>query len=178
MDLYRNRGIALRGANIIQKRDRIDIRTMKKEFYSFSIPQFFRTLFKASSNSLKYWVICNAFAIFAGAFLGFAVKVPVIPFHTWLPDVLLEGPIGMAVVLSGLKLGTFGFIRFSIPLLPDASKSQTVVTVIMVLGLAAILYGAWIALIQTDFRRLLAYSSISHLGFVVIGLFVLNYQGL
>jgi NADH-quinone oxidoreductase subunit M len=84
----------------------------------------------------------------------------------------------MAVVLAGLKLGTFGFIRFSIPLLPEASKSQTVITVIMVLGLAAILYGAIMALIQQDFRRLLAFSSISHLGFVVIGLFALNYQGL
>jgi NADH-quinone oxidoreductase subunit M len=91
---------------------------------------------------------------------------------------LLEGPIGMAVVLAGLKLGTFGFMRFSIPLLPEASKSQTVVSVVMVLGLAAILYGAIMALIQPDFRRLLAYSSISHLGFVVIGLFALNYQGL
>ncbi len=84
----------------------------------------------------------------------------------------------MAVVLAGLKLGTFGFMRFSIPLLPEASKSQTVVSVVMVLGLAAILYGAIMALIQPDFRRLLAYSSISHLGFVVIGLFALNYQGL
>ncbi|WP_455379574.1 complex I subunit 4 family protein, partial [Petrachloros mirabilis] len=99
-------------------------------------------------------------------------------FHTWLPDALLEGPIGMAVVLAGLKLGTFGFMRFSIPLLPEASKSQTVVSVIMILGLAAIIYGAIIALIQPDFRRLLAYSSISHLGFVVIGIFALNYQGL
>ena len=108
-------------------------------------------------------------------FLGFAFKAPVFPFHTWLPDALFEGPIGMAVVLAGLKLGTFGFIRFSIPLLPDASKSQTVVAITMALGLAAILYGAIMALIQQDFRRLLAFSSISHLGFVVIGLFALNY---
>jgi NADH-quinone oxidoreductase subunit M len=111
-------------------------------------------------------------------FLGFAFKAPVFPFHTWLPDALLEGPIGMAVVLAGLKLGTFGFIRFSIPLLPDASKSDTVVMIVVVLGLCAILYGAWMALVQADFRRLLAYSSVSHLGFVVVGLFALNYQGL
>ncbi len=84
----------------------------------------------------------------------------------------------MAVVLAGLKLGTFGFIRFSIPLLPDASKSQTVVSVVMALGLAAIVYGAIMALVQQDLRRLLAFSSISHLGFVVVGLFALNYQGL
>ena len=100
------------------------------------------------------------------------------PFHTWLPDALLEGPIGMAVVLAGLKLGTFGFMRFSIPLLPDAAKHPTVVSVMMALGLAAIVYGAIVALIQPDFRRLLAYSSISHLGFIVVGLFALNYQGL
>lgn len=111
-------------------------------------------------------------------FLGFAFKAPVFPFHTWLPDALLEGPIGMAVVLAGLKLGTFGFMRFSIPLLPDASKHPTVVSVMMALGLAAIVYGAIVALIQPDFRRLLAYSSISHLGFIVVGLFALNYQGL
>jgi NADH-quinone oxidoreductase subunit M len=84
----------------------------------------------------------------------------------------------MAVVLAGLKLGTFGFIRFSIPLVPDASSSETTVMVVVVLGLCAILYGAWMALIQPDFRRLLAYSSVSHLGFVVVGLFALNYQGL
>lgn len=111
-------------------------------------------------------------------FMGFAFKAPVFPFHTWLPDALLEGPIGMAVVLAGIKLGTFGFMRFSIPLLPEASKSPTVVTVMMALGLAAIVYGAINALIQPDFRRLLAYSSISHLGFIVVGLFALNYQGL
>jgi NADH-quinone oxidoreductase subunit M len=110
--------------------------------------------------------------------MGFAFKAPVFPFHTWLPDALLEGPIGMAVVLAGIKLGTFGFMRFSIPLLPEASKSMTVVAVMMGLGLAAIVYGAIMALIQPDFRRLLAYSSISHLGFIVIGLFALNYQGL
>ena len=79
--------------------------------------------------------------IFWMLFLGFAFKAPVFPFHTWLPDALLEGPIGMAVVLAGLKLGTFGFMRFSIPLLPEASKSEGVVSIIMALGLAAILYG-------------------------------------
>lgn len=136
--------------------------------YSFDLLELLAVPIPLSQQILIFWLL----------FLGFAFKAPVFPFHTWLPDALLEGPIGMAVVLAGLKLGTFGFIRFSIPLLPEASKSQTVVSVIMVLGLAAILYGAIIALIQPDFRRLLAYSSISHLGFVIIGLFALNYQGL
>jgi NADH-quinone oxidoreductase subunit M len=136
--------------------------------YSFDLLELLTVPIPFERQVLIFWLL----------FLGFAFKAPVFPFHTWLPDALLEGPIGMAVVLAGLKLGTFGFIRFSIPLLPDAAKSHTVVTVIMALGLAAILYGAIMALIQPDFRRLLAYSSISHLGFVVIGLFALNHQGL
>ncbi|MDH4186777.1 MAG: NADH-quinone oxidoreductase subunit M [Nitrospira sp.] len=136
--------------------------------YSFDLLALLSVPIPLGQQILIFWLL----------FLGFAFKAPLFPFHTWLPDALLEGPIGMAVALAGLKLGTFGFIRFSIPLLPDASKSQTVVTIIMVLGLAAILYGAIMALIQQDFRRLLAFSSISHLGFVVIGLFALNYQGI
>ena len=136
--------------------------------YSFDFLELLTVPIPISEQILIFWLM----------FLGFAFKAPVFPFHTWLPDALLEGPIGMAVVLAGLKLGTFGFIRFSIPLLPDASKSDTIVTVVVFLGLCAILYGAWMALVQADFRRLLAYSSVSHLGFVVVGLFALNYQGL
>ncbi len=136
--------------------------------YSFDLLELLAVPIPLNQQILIFWLM----------FLGFAFKAPVFPFHTWLPDALLEGPIGMAVVLAGLKLGTFGFIRFSIPLLPEASKSPTVVSVVMVLGLAAIVYGAIMALIQPDFRRLLAYSSVSHLGFVVVGLFALNYQGL
>lgn len=136
--------------------------------YSFDLLELLAVPVPLTQQILIFWLM----------FMGFAFKAPIFPFHTWLPDALLEGPIGMAVVLAGLKLGTFGFMRFSIPLLPEASKSQTVVTVMMVLGLAAILYGAIVALIQPDLRRLLAYSSISHLGFILIGLFALNYQGL
>jgi NADH-quinone oxidoreductase subunit M len=136
--------------------------------YSFDLLELLTVPIPLHQQILIFWLM----------FLGFAFKAPVFPFHTWLPDALLEGPIGMAVVLAGVKLGTFGFMRFSIPLLPEASKSQTVVSIVMALGLAAILYGAIVALIQPDFRRLLAYSSISHLGFIVIGLFALNYQGL
>ena len=136
--------------------------------YSFDLLELLAVPIPLPLQILIFWML----------FLGFAFKAPVFPFHTWLPDALLEGPIGMAVVLAGLKLGTFGFMRFSIPLLPEASKSEGVVSIVMALGLAAILYGAIMALIQPDFRRLLAYSSISHLGFVVIGLFALNYQSL
>lgn len=136
--------------------------------YSFDLLDLLAVPIPIGQQVLIFWLL----------FMGFAFKAPVFPFHTWLPDALFEGPIGMAVVLAGLKLGTFGFMRFSLPLLPEASKSHTVVTVLMILGLAAILYGAVMALVQPDFRRLLAYSSISHLGFIVIGLFALNYQGL
>jgi len=138
------------------------------QMYSFDLLELLAVPVPLDQQILIFWLM----------FFGFAFKAPVFPFHTWLPDALLEGPIGMAVVLAGLKVGTFGFMRFSIPLLPEASKSHTVVSILMVLGLAAILYGAIMALIQPDFRRLLAYSSISHLGFIVIGLFALNYQGL
>jgi NADH-quinone oxidoreductase subunit M len=136
--------------------------------YSFDFQDLLSVPIPISQQLVIFWLM----------FLGFAFKAPVFPFHTWLPDAILEGPIGMAVVLAGLKLGTFGFMRFSIPLLPDASKSETVVSILVVLGLCAILYGAWMALMQADLRRLLAYSSVSHLGFVVVGLFALNYQGL
>src|SRR6476619_403245 len=138
------------------------------QLYSFDLLELLAVPVPLHQQMLIFWFM----------FMGFAFKAPVFPFHTWLPDALLEGPIGMAVVLAGIKLGTFGFMRFSIPLLPEASKSATVVSVMMGLGLAAIVYGAIMALVQPDFRRLLAYSSISHLGFIVIGLFALNYQGL
>jgi NADH-quinone oxidoreductase subunit M len=138
------------------------------QVYSFDLLDLLTVPIPVGQQVLIFWLM----------FMGFAFKAPVFPFHTWLPDALLEGPIGMAVVLAGLKLGTFGFMRFSVPLLPDASQSENVVTVVVALGLAAILYGAVMALIQPDFRRLLAYSSISHLGFIVVGLFALNYQGL
>jgi len=114
--------------------------------------------------------------VFIFFFFGFAFKAPMVPFHTWLPDALKEGPIAMGVILAGIKLGAYGFIRFSLPLLPEASSYFA--PLMMILALIAIIYGALIALIQTDIRGLLAYSSISHLGFVMLGLFALNYQGI
>ncbi len=114
--------------------------------------------------------------VFIFFFFAFAFKGPMVPFHTWLPDALKEGPIAMGVILAGIKLGAYGFIRFSLPLLPEASTYFA--PLMMILALIAIIYGALIALIQTDIRGLLAYSSISHLGFVTLGLFALNYQGI
>jgi NADH-quinone oxidoreductase subunit M len=115
-------------------------------------------------------------AVFVFLFFGFAFKTPIIPFHTWMPNALYSGPIAMSVILAGVKLGTFGFVRYSIPLAPDAARAA--LPIMMWLGLIGILYGAYIAIMQADFRKLLAYSSISHLGYVVIGIFALTYQGI
>jgi len=139
-----------------------------KHVYSFDLLQLLSVPVPLDQQFIIFWMI----------FLGLAFKTPMFPFHTWLPNALMEGTIPMSVVLGGVKLGTYGFLRFSFPLLPEASTDTTVVSIIMVLGLIAIIWGAIIALIQPDFRRLLVFASISHLGFVVIGLFALNFQGL
>ncbi len=136
--------------------------------YSFDFLELLTVSVPFGDQMLIFWLI----------FLGLAFKAPVFPFHSWLPDALVQGPIGMSVVLAGVKLGTYGFLRFSFPLLPDASTHAIVVTIVMGLALAAIVWGAMVAIVQSDFRRLLVFSSISHLGFVVLGLFALNFQGL
>jgi NADH-quinone oxidoreductase subunit M len=114
--------------------------------------------------------------IFLMMMLAFAVKGPVPPFHTWMPTVLMEGPIGMAILLVGLKLGTYGMLRFVLPLVPDAAVAWA--PVMTWLGVFAILYGGLIALAQTNLRRLLAFASVSHVGLVLLGLFALEAQGL
>ncbi|CAN5640511.1 NADH-quinone oxidoreductase subunit M [soil metagenome] len=113
--------------------------------------------------------------IFFLMMLGFAVKGPMVPLHTWVPTSLMEGPIGMGVYLVGLKLGVYGMLRFVIPLLPEASAKWF--WLMAVLGLTALLYGALIALVQPNFRRLLAFASVSHVGIIIVGLFSLNQQG-
>ncbi len=139
-----------------------------KQVYSFDFIDLLSVPIPLSDQLLIFWLI----------FLGLAFKAPVFPFHSWFPDALVQGPIPMSVMFAGIKMGTYGFLRFSMPLLPDASRNETVVTILMVLGLAAVLYGAIVAIIQPDFKRLLVFSSISHLGFVVMGLFALNFQGI
>jgi NADH-quinone oxidoreductase subunit M len=114
---------------------------------------------------------------FLAFFLAFAIKVPMFPFHTWLPDAHTEAPTAGSVILAAilLKLGAYGFIRFAVPLFPDAAL--TFAPVIIVLSLIAIIYGAIVALVQPDLKRLVAFSSVSHMGFVTLGLFVFTEQG-
>ena len=115
---------------------------------------------------------------FLAFFLAFAIKVPMFPFHTWLPDAHTEAPTAGSVILAAvlLKLGAYGFIRFAVPLFPAAAV--TFAPAIIVLSLIAIIYGAVVALVQPDLKRLVAYSSVSHMGFVTLGIFVFTEQGL
>ncbi len=115
---------------------------------------------------------------FLAFFLAFAIKVPMFPFHTWLPDAHTEAPTAGSVILAGvmLKLGAYGLLRFALPLYPDAA--HTFAPVIIVLSLIAIIYGAIVALVQPDLKRLVAYSSVSHMGFVTLGIFVFTEQGI
>jgi NADH-quinone oxidoreductase subunit M len=116
--------------------------------------------------------------LFLAFFVAFAVKVPVFPLHTWLPDAHTEAPTAGSVLLAGvlLKVGTYGLIRFNLTLFPEAAKYfATFVSVLAVIG---IIYGAVVALIQTDIKRLVAYSSVSHLGFVVLGIFAFTQQSM
>ena len=116
--------------------------------------------------------------LFLAFFVAFAVKVPMFPLHTWLPDAHVQAPTAGSVILAGimLKMGTFGFLRFALPLFPSAAMNPTVRAVILTLAVIGIVYGALVALVQPDFKKLVAYSSVSHLGFVMLGIFALTVQ--
>ena len=137
-----------------------------------------------SSFSITEWQALPAIAhtaqifLFIAFFTAFAVKVPMVPVHTWLPDAHVEAPTGGSVILAAvmLKMGAYGFLRFTLPILPDASR--TLAEVMIVLSLIAVVYIALVALAQTDMKKLIAYSSISHMGFVTLGFFVFNTHGI
>jgi NADH-quinone oxidoreductase subunit M len=136
--------------------------------YSFDI-----TLYQQMNvpYDLQWWV-------FLAFFLGFSIKVPMFPFHTWLPDAHTDAPTAGSVILAAvlLKMGTYGFIRFSLPILPDATRAG--VWWVVGLSLIGIVYGALVAMAQKDWKRLVAYSSVSHMGMVMLGMFALNPVGL
>src|SRR5437868_6347024 len=118
--------------------------------------------------------------LFIGFALSFAIKVPMFPFHTWLPDAHYDAPTAGSVILAGvlLKMGTYGFMRFSLPIFPDAAADPSVRKVMITLSIIGIIYGALVAMAQKDVKKLIAYSSVSHLGFVMLGLFALNPSGI
>lgn len=127
-----------------------------------------------SSAQFGFGLQCFLFVCF---YLAFAVKVPMFPFHTWLPDAHVQAPTAGSIILAGvlLKVGTYGFLRFSMPMFPDAS--QYFAMPIIILSLIAIIYGAYLALAQEDLKKLIAYSSVSHMGFITLGLFLFNKDG-
>ena len=125
----------------------------------------------AYSSTFQFWV-------FAAFFIAFAVKVPMFPFHTWLPDAHVEAPTAASVILAAvmLKMGGYGLLRFNLPLFPQGSEDWA--PVIITLSIIGIIYGALVALVQPDMKKLVAYSSVSHMGFVTLGIFIMNLQGL
>jgi NADH-quinone oxidoreductase subunit M len=123
------------------------------------------------SGSAQVW-------LFLAFFLAFAIKVPLVPFHTWLPDAHVEAPTAGSVILAGvlLKMGTYGMLRFCLPLFPQASREFA--PVISILAIVGIIYGALVAMVQPDMKKLVAYSSVAHLGFVVLGIFTFTMSGI
>ncbi len=138
--------------------------------YTFEISELMKMSLPLGLQEWVFWAF----------FIGFAIKVPMFPFHTWLPDAHVEAPTAGSVILAGvlLKMGTYGFVRFSLPLLPQASANPTVVKWMVGLSIVAIIYGALVSLMQRDMKKLIAYSSVSHLGFCTLGIFALNPHGL
>ena len=139
-------------------------------FYTFEIAELMKLNLPLAVEQWVFWAF----------FIGFAIKVPMFPFHTWLPDAHVEAPTAGSVILASvlLKMGTYGFIRFSLPLLPKASIEPWIVQILVGLSIVGILYGALVSLMQKDWKKLVAYSSVSHLGFCTLGIFALNPNGI
>jgi NADH-quinone oxidoreductase subunit M len=158
-------------------------------FHSQKIPAYAKT----GTFDVTQWYAMGIpadlqFWVFLAFFLGFAIKVPMFPFHTWLPDAHVEAPTAGSVILAGvlLKMGTYGFVRFSLPLLPESFGQTlnllvwhpTIRDFMITLAIISIVYAGLVTLVQKDMKKLIAYSSVSHLGFVMLGMFALNPLGL
>ncbi|MGE0442500.1 MAG: NuoM family protein [Gemmatimonadales bacterium] len=117
--------------------------------------------------------------LFLAFFLAFAIKVPIFPFHTWLPDAHVEAPTAGSVILASvlLKMGTYGFLRFAIPFFPSVAFSDLVTNIVVPLAVIGVVYGALVAMVQPDIKKLVAYSSVSHLGFAMLGIWAASVQG-
>lgn len=137
--------------------------------FFYSNPHTFDMLELARQNPMAHCFWAGALT-FWGFFLAFAIKVPLFPFHTWLPDAHVEAPTAGSVLLAGvlLKMGTYGFVRVCLPILPGATQYFSIM--IALLAMASILYGALVAMAQTDLKKLIAYSSVSHMGYVMLGI--------
>ena len=140
--------------------------------YTFGLEALYQTAPKIYSDYGPY----AATLLFLSFFFAFAIKVPMFPFHTWLPDAHVEAPTAGSVILAGvlLKMGTYGFIRFSLPFFPDVLAHTKVRSWMIALSIIGILYGALVSLMQKDMKKLVAYSSVSHLGFCTLGIFALT----
>jgi len=144
--------------------------------YTFSLEALYKTAPQIYSDYGPY----AATLLFLSFFFAFAIKVPMFPFHTWLPDAHVEAPTAGSVILAGvlLKMGTYGFIRFSLPFFPDVLLHTKVRSWMIALSIIGIIYGALVSLMQKDMKKLVAYSSVSHLGFCTLGIFALTPLGL
>jgi len=144
--------------------------------YTFDLLSLYRT---APQIPAVYGDVAGVI-LFLGFFIGFAIKVPMFPFHTWLPDAHVEAPTAGSVILAGvlLKMGTYGLIRFSLPFFPSVIKFPVLRGWLVALSLIGIIYGALVSLMQKDMKKLVAYSSVSHLGFCTLGIFALNQAGI
>jgi NADH-quinone oxidoreductase subunit M len=140
----------------------------------------FNMLHMMSQSNHSPWLLGGhvRHLVWMALFIGFAIKVPIFPFHTWLPDAHVEAPTAVSVILAGvlLKMGTYGILRISYPMLPDAARWFALP--LAVLGMINIIYGAFCAMAQSDMKKLVAYSSISHMGYVLLGMAAFTTQGI
>lgn len=145
---------------------------------TFSVPEIIAGIQSGAISFPFDGLFSTQSFLFLGFLIAFAIKVPLWPFHSWLPDAHVQAPTAGSVILAGvlLKLGSYGIVRFCLPLFPQASVEWA--PIIGALAVIGIIYGAWVSYAQTDVKKLVAYSSVSHMGFVVLGIFALNAQGI